>query len=50
MAPERSILSFSRIILATAYMEAACFAPIRLGAQAVSAFKDEKKAAQYGLP
>jgi hypothetical protein len=34
----------------TAYVEAACFAPIRLGAQAVSAFKDRKKAAQYGLP
>jgi len=34
----------------TAYVEAACFAPIRLGAQAVSAFKDGKKAAEYGLP
>ncbi|MBT2791709.1 hypothetical protein [Paraburkholderia strydomiana] len=34
----------------TAYVEAACFAPIRSGAQAVSAFRDEKKAAQYGLP
>lgn len=34
----------------TAYVEAACFAPIRLGAQAVSAFKDGKKAVQYGLP
>ncbi|MFM0636667.1 hypothetical protein PQQ63_08175 [Paraburkholderia metrosideri] len=34
----------------TAYVEAACFAPIRLSAQAVSAFKDGKRAAEYGLP
>lgn len=34
----------------TDYVEAACFSPIRLNAQAVSAFKDAKKAAEYGLP
>lgn len=33
-----------------AYVEAACFAPIRLNAQAVSAFRDGKKAAEFGLP
>jgi hypothetical protein len=34
----------------TAHVEAACFASIRLGPQAVSAFRDGKKAAEYGLP
>ena len=34
----------------TSYVEAACFAPIRLDAKVVDAFKDEKKAAEYGLP
>ena len=34
----------------TAYVEAACFAPIRLGAQAAGAFRDREKAAEYGLP
>ena len=34
----------------TAYVEASCFAPIRLDAQALRAFKDGKKAAEYGLP
>jgi cellulase/cellobiase CelA1 len=34
----------------TAYVEAACFTPIRLEPPAVSAFKDKKRAAEYGLP
>jgi hypothetical protein len=34
----------------TAYVEEACFAPIRLGTQAVGAFKDRGKAAEYELP
>lgn len=39
-----------QLYFASEYVEAACFAPIRLDAQTVSAFKDSQKAAQYGLP
>jgi hypothetical protein len=34
----------------TSYAEVACFSPIRLDARVVDAFKDQEKAAEYGLP